>query len=98
MHESAGRISGYLFGRDGRRQRQLGALVAENEDVAISLLAAAGVSPAYLDLADRHEAVGRWLDALGAKVERPLTRMVWGQAVAFDDPKLTIAVAGPELG
>ncbi len=98
VHESNGRLGGYLLGRDGRRQRQLGPLVAENEQVAIDLLAAAGGSPAYIDLADRHAEVSQWLEAKEARVERPLTRMALGRTATFDDRALTIAVAGPELG
>lgn len=98
VHESGGRIDGYLLGRDGRRQRQLGPLVANAEAVAISLLHAAGGGPAYIDLSDRQEKVAAWLEAREARVERPLTRMMLGRHVDFGDPAGVVAVAGPELG
>lgn len=98
VREAGGRIVGYLLGRDGRRQRQLGPLVAESAAVAISLLAAAGGPPAYLDLADQHADVARWLEANGGRVERPLTRMALGRAADFGHLDHVIAVAGPELG
>lgn len=98
VREAGGRILGYLLGRDGRRQRQLGPLVAESAAAAISLLAAAGGPPAYLDLADHHAEVARWLEARGGRVERPLTRMALGRAADFGHLDQVVCVAGPELG
>ncbi len=99
--EHRGRITGYLFGRDGRNMSQLGPLAAEHERVAIALLtrAIAGVPPPLvIDLPDRHAPVAQWLSTLGFGVERPLTRMVYGRRNAFDDSARLIAIAGPELG
>jgi hypothetical protein len=96
-----GRIIGSLFGRDGRTLNQLGPLVAEDEDVARSLLSraiAAIPAPLVIDLPDRHAAIGAWLETLGFNAERPLTRMVHGRSTAFDDTARLFAIAGPELG
>jgi GNAT superfamily N-acetyltransferase len=99
--ERGGRIAGYLLGRDGRTMRQLGPLAAENEKIATALLnrAIAAVSaPLAIDVPDRHAALCEWLGELGYKVERPLTRMVYGRSKAFNDEARLFAIAGPELG
>ncbi len=98
VHQGPAGIDGFLLGRDGRRLRQLGPLVAENGAAAIGLLAAAGGPAAYLDLSDRQSEVASWLEARGGGVERPLTRMMLGRGEDFGDPARVVAVAGPELG
>jgi GNAT superfamily N-acetyltransferase len=99
--ERAGGIDGYVFGREGRVMTQVGPLTAEDEDTAEALLRRAFVmlpSPCAIDLADRHERLGRWLAACGFVVERPFTRMVYGRSRAFDDSARLFVAAGPELG
>ncbi|MFZ3337762.1 MAG: GNAT family N-acetyltransferase [Xanthobacteraceae bacterium] len=99
--ERDGKLAGYLLGRDGRVMNQLGPLVAEDDAVAIDLLARAiGTisSPIAIDLPDRHENLRAWLTSLGFAAERPLTRMGYGTKGAFDDAARLFAIAGPELG
>jgi GNAT superfamily N-acetyltransferase len=99
--ERSGRIAGCLLGRDGRNMSQLGPLVAESEDIAMALLSraiSATSGPLAIDLPDRHVAIGEWLGKLDFKVERRLTRMVYGRSTAFDDEARLFAIAGPELG
>jgi GNAT superfamily N-acetyltransferase len=99
--ERGGRIAGYLLGRDGRTMSQLGPLAAENEKIATALLnraIAAVPAPLAIDVPDRHAALFEWLGELGYKVERPLTRMVYGRSKAFNDEARLFAIAGPELG
>jgi GNAT superfamily N-acetyltransferase len=99
--ERSGRLAGFLFGRDGRVMTQLGPLAAEDAAIAEALLRHAFLvqpPPLAIDLADRHERLGRWLIECGFAVERPLTRMVHGRSCAFDDPGRLFAVAGPEFG
>jgi len=99
--ERSGGIAGFLFGRDGRVMTQLGPLAAEDAETAEALLRHALLvqpPPCAIDVADRHERLGRWLIGCGFAVERPLTRMVYGQSEAFDDPARLFAAAGPELG
>jgi hypothetical protein len=38
------------------------------------------------------------LDAHGFASGRPLTRMLYGSSMRFDDPARTFAVIGPEFG
>jgi GNAT superfamily N-acetyltransferase len=99
--ESDGRIVGYLLGRDGQTMNQLGPLVAADDTTAVALLrqALAAVStPVAIDMPDRHRLLGDWLGMRGFKIERPLTRMVYGRSQAFDDTARLFAIAGPELG
>ncbi|MDE2230043.1 MAG: GNAT family N-acetyltransferase [Alphaproteobacteria bacterium] len=99
--EHRSRLVGFLLGRDGRSMSQLGPLAAEDDRIAIALLAqaiAAVPAPLAIDLPDRHAALGDRLAMLGFCVERPLTRMVYGRSIAFDDGARLFAVAGPELG
>jgi ribosomal protein S18 acetylase RimI-like enzyme len=99
--ERQGRLAGFLLGRDGRVMNQIGPLAAENDDIARALLARACAVVAFplaIDVPDRHAALGGWLLTLGFTAERPLTRMVHGTSVAFDNPTRLFAIAGPELG
>jgi hypothetical protein len=99
--ESHGRLAGLLLGRDGRVMHQLGPLAAESHDIARALLARAFAVVAFplaVDVPDRHGELVDWLLTLGFTAERPLTRMVYGTSVAFDDPTRLFAIAGPELG
>jgi GNAT superfamily N-acetyltransferase len=99
--ERSGGLAGFLLGRDGRVMTQLGPLAAEDEATAEALLRHAfhmQEPPLAIDLAARHERLGRWLIERGFAVERPLTRMVHGRGCAFDDPARLFAAAGPEFG
>jgi len=99
--ERSGRLEGFLLARDGRVMTQFGPLAAEDEATAKALLRHAFLRqepPLAIDLADRHDRLGRWLIERSFAVERPLTRMVHGRSGAFDDPARLFAVAGPEFG
>jgi hypothetical protein len=99
--ERNGKLVGYLLGRDGRVMNQLGPLVADDDAVAIDLLARAIgsiSSPIAIDLPDRHVKLRACLTSLDFAAERPLTRMAYGTNNAFDDAARLFAIAGPELG
>ena len=99
--ERDGKLAGYLLGRDGRVMNQLGPLVADDDAVAIDLLARAIgsiSSPIAIDLPDRHVMLRAGLTSLGFVAERPLTRMAYGTKNPFDDAARLFAIAGPELG
>lgn len=101
LAERRGHVVGYVFGRDGRRAAQIGPLVAGDAAIAAALLARAAQGlppPIYLDVPDAQTDLRRRLDAFGAAVERPLTRMVHERDTAFGDATRVFAVAGPELG
>jgi len=99
--ERAGRMTGFLLGRDGRRMTQIGPLCADDVAVARALLAHAlgDLAPPFtIDLPDRHHTLRGWLSELGFRAERPLTRMIHRRRAAFDDTTRLFAIAGPELG
>jgi GNAT superfamily N-acetyltransferase len=99
--ERAGRIAGFLLGRDGRVMNQLGPLAADDDGIARALLARAIAevpAPITIDVPDRHGALGSWLTTLGFTTERPYIRMIYGTSLAFDDNARLFAIAGPELG
>jgi hypothetical protein len=101
LAEAGGRLRGFVLGRDGRIATQIGPLAADDEDIALALLqrAAAAVAPSFLiDVPDRHEALGRWLEAAGATAPRGFWRMARGDAPGLDDASHLFALAGPELG
>jgi predicted GNAT family acetyltransferase len=94
-------ITGLLLGRQGRTASHLGPLIAEDDAIAMALLAQAlsridGL--VYVDLADAKPAVRAWLEASGFAVQRPFTRMLLGRDRSFDDVARTFAVIGPEFG
>lgn len=99
--EEGGGMTGFLLGRDGRLANDLGPCVAENEDTAIALLAAAlkaVPAPVFLDMPAQHTAVGAWLREAGFTLQRPYTRMLLGRSEPFNDVSRLFAIAGPELG
>lgn len=101
LAERAGRIAGFLLGRDGGLAAQLGPLIADDDAVASALVAPAldRVEGAlFIDLADGKTALRDFLDACGFSATRPFTRMVHGSARRFDDAARTFAVVGPEFG
>lgn len=98
---AAGKVNGYVLGRDGRTMAQIGPLVADDDAAALALLSravAASALPAILDVPDRHAAIGSWLRATGGTAPRRFWRMVLGEAPGLEDPRNLYAIAGPELG
>jgi GNAT superfamily N-acetyltransferase len=97
----AGRLRGFVFGRDGREAQQIGPLCADELPTAMRLLAdvlpeASG--PIYLDLLDDKNALLPWLERQGFALQRPFTRMVHDASGAPGDARSIVLVAGPELG
>lgn len=95
------RLAGFLLGREGRIATQLGPLVAEDAATAHALLMrviAAITGPIFIDLADSKAETRAFIETQGFSFTRPLTRMVYGRAGAFDDGIRTFAVVGPEFG
>jgi GNAT superfamily N-acetyltransferase len=99
--EQHGRLSGFIFGRDGREACQIGPLLAHDDAVAQSLIGDALASlpgPVYVDLLDRRKTLLPWLEQQGFEFQRPFTRMVHGTPSAPGDNAAIVLVAGPELG
>jgi len=100
--QRGGRLSGVMFGRDGREAQQIGPLLADDVAAAKALLAdalQAASGAVYIDLLDDRKAVLLpWLQQQGFVFQRPFTRMLHGATVAPGDVRPIWAVAGPELG
>jgi len=99
--ERAGRIAGFLLGRDGMLAGHLCPLIAEDDAIACALIARALEAldgPLFIDFADDKTAVRSSLEARGFAAVRPFTRMIYGTPARFDDPARTFAVVGPEFG
>src|SRR5205814_235054 len=79
--ERAGKLAGFLLGRDGALAAQLGPLIAADDTVACALAARAlerAQAPLFVDLADSKDELRRLLDARGFTAVRPFTRMIYG--------------------
>ena len=99
--DAAGRILGFVLGREGRMATSLGPVVADGEAIALALIAQAAASapgPFIIDVPEAHRAVCAWLEAQGATTPRGYMRMTLGEAKGLDDPTHLFALAGPELG
>ena len=93
--------TGFSLARKGREALQIGPVVAGDTASAIALTAASLVDaggPVCIDAVDGHPAYSRWLAAAGFVMQRGFTRMILNRRVAFGDPRLIYAAAGPELG
>jgi hypothetical protein len=98
--EAEAEIVGFVLGRDGRIAHHVGPVVAESEDIALSLAAQATIAanpPFIMDVPDRHAGVRRWLEASGATAPRGFMRMALGAAPGLGAPERVFAVSGPEL-
>jgi GNAT superfamily N-acetyltransferase len=92
---------GFVLGREGREARQIGPLVACDEQAAKSLLEhalSAVEPPLYVDVVDHAPELSSLLEARGFVFQRPFTRMVRGADRAPGNEKAVFLVAGPELG
>ena len=97
----AGRIVGFVLGREGRTATSLGPVVADSEAIAVALIArasSAAPGPFIIDVPTVHGAVRAWLQAQRAVTPRGYMRMTLGTAKGLDDPSHLFALAGPELG
>ncbi|MEM8855843.1 MAG: GNAT family N-acetyltransferase [Pseudomonadota bacterium] len=93
-----GAVTGFVLGRDGRLQSQIGPVIAPDDAAAKALIGAAlsGMKgPVIIDLVDGRPALDGWLESLGFIAQRPFTRMMKGAPPSTAAP---VAVAGPELG
>ena len=93
--ESAGRVAGFVLGREGREANQIGPLVARDAETARALLASACARvapPVYVDLVDREAPPADF------SFQRPFMRMVLGAEAAPGASSLVFCPAGPELG
>lgn len=97
-----GVLQGYCFGRPGYLYRQLGPLVAGDDDCARDLVGScltglAGEDVA-LDAPLSDAGWIAWLRSAGFAVERPFLRMCRGENPCPGQPARQYAIGGPEFG
>jgi ribosomal protein S18 acetylase RimI-like enzyme len=100
--EDAGRIAGWMLGRQGFAFDHLGPVVARDHGVAAGLVAACmretpGV-PLILDAPGDAPEWLAWLQASGFQVQRPFIRMRRGPGRITRRPEEQLAIVGPEFG
>jgi GNAT superfamily N-acetyltransferase len=95
-----GALAGYALGRNGHAALHIGPIVADDEAIAVALLASA-VSDSdqrvILDVPDRHRQLRDWLAAQGGIAPRAFMRMLQGTFPPVEDATHVFALAGPEL-
>jgi|SRR6185369_16912046 len=99
--ERDGRLLGYLLGRNGRLATQIGPVVTADAAAGAALVEHALTripGPVLIDVVDRHSGFAGQLANAGFAIERGYTRMTLGAGAPFGDERLTVAIAGPELG
>ncbi|MDA1099476.1 MAG: GNAT family N-acetyltransferase [Proteobacteria bacterium] len=99
--ERGGDIQGFVLARDGRLATQIGPLSASGVEGALALLQAAladQTGPVFLDAADHHNELAKWLGGAGFSKQRGYMRMLLGTRSPIDDPDRVFLIAGPELG
>jgi GNAT superfamily N-acetyltransferase len=99
--ETSGAIAGFVLGREGRMATSLGPVIADDEAIAIALIAkaaASGAGPFIIDVPQEHRELEAWLKAQDAITPRGYVRMSLGEVSGLGDPRQLFALAGPELG
>jgi GNAT superfamily N-acetyltransferase len=97
----AGRVAGFVLARDGLRRNHVGPLVADDTDIAATLLRQALAhmrAPLQIDASRLQPEFSGALKRMGFVAERPFTRMLLGREQGFEDTSRIFAVAGPEFG
>lgn len=99
--ESAGGVTGFLLGREGRIATHLGPLFAPDLPTAAALVEHALAhqpGPAIVDVPDARNDWVDWLRERGFGQVRPIMRMARGERPATLGGERLYAVAGPDLG
>jgi GNAT superfamily N-acetyltransferase len=96
--QRGGRLAGYCFGRPGRLYRQIGPVVAADEEAARELVAACPGEEFAIDVPRSSPEWMRWLEEAGFVIERPFLRMLRGENRSPGIPARLYAIAGPEFG
>jgi len=105
MAPCQGHLEGFCLGRHGASFSQLGPVVAEREDAAVAVcrgaLDAWAGRAIVIDVPVSEEAFLARLRGEGFVVQRPFTRMSYGERLAdrgLSGPARTYAICGPEFG
>jgi GNAT superfamily N-acetyltransferase len=102
MYKEDGKVIGFLLARKGTRYIHLGPLVAQDVQVAKTLLGFASARlknmPLVVDTPVSNSSWVSWLESCGFKKQRDLYRMYLKSNVHPGKPDRCFLVAGPELG
>lgn len=97
-----GEITGYIFGRHGFVFEHLGPIVARDQRIAQELVAVAlqqqTHKPFVIDAWQELTAWRTWLEAVGFREQRPLTRMFYRANPFPGLPQNQFGILGPEFG
>lgn len=95
-------INGYCFGRNGFQYAQIGPIVANDTNGAITLVAAAlknrNGQPFIIDIKETPDDFLHWLTSIGFSEQRRLIRMYRGSNTWPGMPEKQFAILGPEFG
>ena len=95
-------IAGYCFGRRGHLYTHIGPVVAQNESVARQLVSSvlknSPDQPIILDVPHNKPGWMNWLQSIGFREQRVLTRMYRGTNSQPGLPEKQFAILGPEFG
>jgi hypothetical protein len=96
------RILGYCLGRPGSNFEQIGPIIAENAEIAASLLLHAlrqcPGKAVVVDVTDDQKAFRSFIEGIGFIIQRPFIRMYLGSLKYPGNPYLQFCIAGPEIG
>jgi len=97
-----GIFGGFCAGRPGTNFYQIGPIVADSDDdaraVTAAALSASVPGPFVIDVPDERKTFITWLESSGFTVERPFIRMCRGRNEWPGDPGRIYGICGPELG
>lgn len=100
--ERDGRIAAYCLRRDGVKHNHLGPVIASTIEDAQTLLSAAMSGLAgkavVLDVPQNKIKLLKWLDSLGFRERRSLTRMYYKNNYIPKQREWEFAICGPEMG
>ena len=100
---SGSEVSGYFFGRTGRRARYLGPWVAGGnreleQQLLVEFLNRSGGERVFVDICLAHPDARSIVEAVKFSPQRKLTRMYRGPNRHPGRPSMICAIAGPEFG
>ncbi|MEO6289062.1 MAG: GNAT family N-acetyltransferase [Ginsengibacter sp.] len=100
--EEQNKIQGYCLGRQGHNFIHIGPVVAQNVDIAKSLVSSAlfkcGGKPVIIDAMHFTKEWVNWLENIGFSEQRPFIRMYRGANRFPGMPEKQFAILGPEFG
>lgn len=102
VYKSNKKIEGYCFGREGSTFTQIGALIANKQEIAEALFLHAIKNETntsfIIDTLDSQKSWNNFLKNIGFVKQRPFIRMYLGKHPHTGQPQKQYLIAAPELG